>query len=152
MPTPDFEHFITGGVSVIVGTVDADGIPACCRAIAVTAKDGFDTITVYVPAATGQETIANVATTRRIAVGCTHPLSHESMQIKGVTHAVRLAPAADEAFVRQRLDQLADVLFEVGLPRRLTRSIAHWPAFAIDVQVEEVFDQTPGPKAGTRVA
>lgn len=143
--------FVTGGVSVIVATVDADGVPTCCRGIALSSKDDFDTVTVYVPAATAQETVANVATTRRIAVGCSHPLSHETIQIKGLTRGVRLAPPADEAFVRERLDRLAAVLDEIGLPRRVGRSLAHWPAFAIDLSVEEVFDQTPGPKAGVAV-
>ena len=145
------EHFMTGGVSVLVGTVDADGVPACCRGIAIALKDDHESVTIYVPAATAGETVANVATTRRVAVSCAHPLSHQTVQIKGVTRGVRLAPASDEAFVRTRLDEFAAVLDEIGLPRRVTKSIAHWPAFAIDVSVEQVFDQTPGPKAGTLV-
>lgn len=144
--------YITGGVSVLVGTVDADGFPTCCRGIAITSRDDFDTVTVYVPAATAQETVANVATTRRVAIACSHPLSHETVQIKGLTRGVRLAPASDEAFVRERLDQFAGVLDEIGLPRRVGRSMAHWPAFAIDVSVEEIYNQTPGPKAGAPIA
>jgi hypothetical protein len=140
--------FSGGGSSVIVGTVDADGVPTCCRGICLAFRDDFDTVTVYVPAATGQETVANVATTRRVAISCTDPLSHESLQIKGLTRGVRLAPAADEAFVRDRLEAFAVVLDEIGLPRHVTRGLAHWPAFAIDVSVEQVFDQTPGPRAG----
>jgi hypothetical protein len=142
------QRFVEGGISVFVGTADADGIPTCCRAIALTTKDNFETVTVYVPAATGQETVANVATTRRVAVAATEPLSHGSIQIKGVSRGVRLAPPADEELVRTRLHQFADVLSELGLPRRVTHRIAHWPAFAIEVSVEQVFDQTPGPKAG----
>ncbi|HEY0157649.1 MAG TPA: pyridoxamine 5'-phosphate oxidase family protein [Thermoanaerobaculia bacterium] len=141
-----------GGTTVIVGTVDAEGIPACCRGIAIASKDGFDTVTVYVPAATAQETVANVATTRRVAVSVTRPLTHESVQIKGLARGVRLAPPSDEQFVRERLNAFAAVLDEIGLPARLTRSMAHWPAFAIELSVEEVFDQTPGPKAGNAIA
>lgn len=152
MPQEILRNYANGGVSVIVATVDADGFPTCCRGIAIATKDDFDTVTIYVPAATAQETVANVATTRRVAVACSHPLSHESIQIKGLTRGVRLAPPEDEAFVRQRLDEFAAVLDEIGLPRRVTRSVAHWPAFAIDISVEQVFDQTPGPKAGAAVA
>lgn len=147
--THKLQRFIEGGISVFVGTADADKIPTCCRAIAFTTRDNFETVTVYVPAATGQETIANVATTRRVAIAATEPLSHGSIQIKGVSRGVKLAPAADEEFVRMRLHQFADVLAELGLPRRVTHRVTYWPAFAIEVSVEEVFDQTPGPKAGT---
>ena len=146
------QRFIEGGISVFVGTVDADKIPTCCRAIALTTKDNFETVTVYVPAATGQETIANVATTRRVAISASEPLSHAAVQLKGVSRGVRLAPPADEELVRTRLHQFADVLAELGLPRRVTHRIAHWPAFAIEVSVEQVFDQTPGPKAGSALA
>jgi hypothetical protein len=146
------QRYVEGGISVFVGTVDADKIPTCCRAIALSTKDDFETITVYVPAATGQETIANVATTRRVAISASEPLSHASIQIKGVSRGVKLAPAADEAFVRTRLHEFADVLAELGLPRTVTHRMAHWPAFAIEISVEQVFDQTPGPKAGTPFA
>jgi hypothetical protein len=150
MPQNALQSFVRGGgVSVIVGTVDAEGFPTCCRGIAIASRDDLETVTVYLPASTAQETVANVATTRRVAVACTHPLSHESIQVKGLARAVRLAPPGDEAFVRQRLEEFADVLDEVGLPRNVTRRLSHWPAFAIDVSVEQVFNQTPGPKAGT---
>jgi len=137
---------------VVVGTVDADGVPTCCRAIAIATKDHFDTVTVYVPASTGQETVANVATTRRVAVSLSRPLTHESVQIKGLSRGVRLAPPGDEQYVRGRLDAFAEVLDAIGLPMHVTRSIAHWPAFAIELSVEEVYDQTPGPKAGTVIS
>ena len=152
MSQEKLQGWADGGVSVIVGTVDADGFPTCCRAIAIASKDGFDTVTVYVPAATAQETVANVATTRRVAISCTRPLTHESIQIKGLTRGVRLAQPSDEPYVRERLSQFADVLDTIGLPRRVGTSVAHWPAFAIDVSVEQVFDQTPGPKAGNVIA
>jgi DNA-directed RNA polymerase subunit N (RpoN/RPB10) len=148
MSPEKLQNYAVGGVSVVVGSVDAEGIPTCCRGIAIRSRDNFDTVTVYIPAATAQETVANVATTHRLAVTCSHPLSHETIQIKGLTRGVRLAPAADESFVRERLEQFAEVLDVLGLPRHVSRRMAHWPAFAVDVSVEEVFDQTPGPKAG----
>lgn len=152
MPHDALRIFMDDGVSVVLATADADGIPSCCRAVAITSRDEFETLTIYVPAATAQETIANVATTRRVAVSATRPLSHQSVQVKGITRGVRLAPAADEAFVRAKFDSFAAVLDQIGLPRRRARSIAQWPAFAIDITIEEIFDQTPGPKAGSAIA
>jgi hypothetical protein len=151
MPQELLRSFATGGVSVFVGTVDAEGLPACCRGIAIASRDDFDTVTVYVPAATGQETVANVATTRRVAISCSRPLTHETIQIKGITRNVRLAPAAEEPLVRGRLADFGSVLEEIGFPHAITSRIACWPAFAIEVSVEQVFDQTPGPNAGAEV-
>ncbi|PYQ26701.1 MAG: hypothetical protein DMF56_23250 [Acidobacteria bacterium] len=140
---------VQSGLSIIVGTADSERVPATCRAVAMKTNDDFETVTVYIPAATSHETMANIATTRRLAVACSEVSTHETTQIKGVTRAVRLAPREDEAFVRERIEAFAASLESIGLPRHTTRRLAHWPAFAIDVTIEEIFDQTPGPKAGT---
>jgi hypothetical protein len=139
------------GTSVFVGTIAATGAPTCCRAIAVRSDDQLATATIYVPIATSRDTLANLATTHRLAVVVTKPVEHMSVQLKGRSSTARLARADEEPFVRTRLDGLADVLDAIGVPRRVTRSFAHWPAFAIEMQVEEIFEQTPGPKAGTRL-
>jgi hypothetical protein len=138
-----------GGVSVFIGTADANGRPACCRAVALTSPDDYETVTVYAPLATAQETIANLATTRRIAIGLSRIPDHVSLQIKGLMRAVRLARADEAELVERQLGDFAARLAELGLPRHMTRRMSHWPAFAIDVSVEQVFDQTPGPKAGS---
>lgn len=139
-------------MSVIVGTVDGDGVPAPCRGVGLVSRDDFATLTVYVPVATSQETLANVATTRRIAVAASHPITHTTYQFKGVTRAVRLAKEEEAAVIRRYLDAWANVLDQVGMPEHLAQAVNHWPAFAIEAVVEEIFDQTPGPSAGRRIA
>jgi hypothetical protein len=142
---------LEGGTSVLVGSVNRQGMPSCCRGIAVISDDGLATMTVYVPLASSQETIANIATTHRIAVSVTHPVGHTSVQLKGTTGTARLAEDGEAALLRNRVDALADVLDSIGLPRRITQSLAYWPSYAIDVQVEEIYEQTPGPNAGGRL-
>ena len=139
------------GTSILVGTAGPAGIPSCCRGIAIESRDEFETVTVYLPVATSHETIHNLATTKRLAVVATHPRDNFATQFKGTTAEARLAREDEEAFVRARLDAFADVLDRIGVPRRLTRTMAHWPAFAVTMRVEQVFDQTPGPNAGSRV-
>jgi hypothetical protein len=136
------------GMSLYAGTVSSDGVPAGCRAVALTTNREMTAVTVYVPMATSHDVLANVAATKRLAIVATYPPDHFAVQLKGTTTAVRLAADEESEFVRTRLDGFADVLHGIGIPRRLTRSINCWPAFAIEMKVEEVFEQTPGPKAG----
>jgi len=148
----DRAHCCLGpGTSLFVGTVSAGGAPLCTRAIAVRSDDGLTTATIYVPLATSRETLANIATTHRLALVATQPIEHTTVQLKGVSHTVRLARDDEAAFVQSRLEGLAEVLDRIGVPRRVTRSFAHWPAFAIEMQVDQIFEQTPGPRAGTRL-
>jgi hypothetical protein len=141
-----------GGTSIILGTVDADGMPAACRGVALhSSADDVSTVTVYIPVDSGQETIANIATTRRIAIVASHPPTHTSVQLKGTTRSVRLARRDEEEFVRSRKAAFAESLELLGVPQRITWSVAHWPAFAVEVVVDEVFEQTPGPNAGVKL-
>jgi len=137
------------GLSVIVGTVDAQGMPATCRAVAVASDDGLETLTVYVPVATSHTIVQNVATTKRMAVAVTHSRTNTATQLKGTAIETRLAREDEHAHVSGRMEAFADVLESIGVPRRLSRSVAHWPAFAIRIRIEQIFEQTPGPNAGT---
>jgi hypothetical protein len=150
--TEDRIHACLGpGTSIFIGTIDAAGRPLCIRAIALQSDDDLATATVYVPIATSRDTLANVATTRRMAVVVTRPVEHMSIQLKGTGSTARLARDDEKAFVSSYLEGLADVLDRIGVPRRVTRSFAYWPAFAIEMRVDQIFEQTPGPRAGTRL-
>lgn len=151
MSSSSITRCLEPGFAILVGTVDAAGTPSCCRGVAILSNDEFATATAYVPVATSQTIIHNLAITKRIAVNVSHPIEHRAVQLKGVALDARLAREDEAPFVRARLDAFADVLDTVGVPRRLTRSVAHWPAFAVTLRVEQIFDQTPGPKAGSRI-
>jgi hypothetical protein len=140
-----------GGTSVLVGSADLSAVPACCRGIAVNTDGALTRATVYVPVATSRDVVANAATTKKLAVMITRVVEHVGIQLKGTVQTIRLAADDEAAFVRRRLNEFADVLDEIGLPRRIFRSVAHWPAFAIELTVEEVYDQTPGPRAGASI-
>jgi hypothetical protein len=145
----DIQWIHGAGTSVLVGTADAAAVPACCRGIAIRIDPDCSRATAFVPVATSRDVIANAATTRRAAFVVTRPIEHFSIQLKGTVEMIRLATDAEEPFVRQRLEEFADVLDTIGMPRRLTRALAYWPAFAIELAVGELYDQTPGPRAGT---
>lgn len=139
------------GMSILIGSVDQDGNPACCRGVALTAPEDFSSATVFVPVETSRDTIRNVATTHRIAVVASHPIDHTSIQLKGSMQAIRLAEEAEQSMIRDRIEAFRAILDRIGVPGRVTRRFNHWPAFAIEFSIEETYDQTPGPKAGTQL-
>jgi hypothetical protein len=151
MVTERIKRCLEPGLSILVGSVSAEGIPSCCRGIALTSDDDLTSATVYVPLVTSQETISNIAATGRMAVLATHPIDHCSTQLKGTTLNVRLAKDDEAGLVKSGLDRFADILNVVGVPKRVMRAVVCWPAFAVDLRVDEIFDQTPGPKAGSRL-
>ena len=140
------------GVSVIVGSVDARGNPSCCRAVALRSNDdALGTVTVFVPMATSKDTIANVASTGHLAIVTTHPISHCATQLKGMVEHTRVAREDEQSFIETHLGGFGAVLNNIGYPARLTRSVVHWPAYALELRVEEIYEQSPGPRAGSRL-
>ena len=151
MATSRVHRCLEPGLSIIVGAVDAHGTPSCCRSYAIKSDDDLQTLTVYLPIATSHDTIKSLAVTKRVAVATTHPMESSATQLKGTTIETRLAREDEAAFLDARLQAFSDMVLAFGVPRRLSRAAAHWPAFAVTIRVEEIYEQTPGPKAGTRL-
>lgn len=140
-----------GGLSTIVATVGEDALPACCRGVGIRVAGDGRTATVWVPVATSRETVSNLAVNPRVAVVLSEPRTHVTVQVKGTSRGVRLATADEKVQVERQMERFGGALDELGLPRRVTNRINRWPVFAIDFDIEHVFDQTPGPKAGREV-
>ncbi len=113
---------------------------------------GSSQLTVYLAAATSVRAAANARASSRMAITVSHPPTHRTYQIKGAVLDVRDATADDRPLIEKYVDDFADLLATVGLPRHITRRLTCWPAFAIDIDIGEVFAQTPGPGAGSRMA
>ena len=79
---------------------------------------------------------------------------HRSVQVKGRCLDVR-GPVQDPERIAPRTEELARMLTTFGLPARVAedyRSIRYDLYYLVRVQVDEVFDQTPGPGAGRLVS
>ena len=107
--------FLHGGLSTLVGTCDASLRPACCRAVGVVIHEGGTTMTVFVPEATGERTIANLRETGRAALTMCRQDNHRSLQIKGRVASLRKALATERATIERYIAAFADI--GIGLQR-----------------------------------
>jgi hypothetical protein len=139
------------GMHVAVGSADAAGRPLCCDAIGVAIRDDAR-VTVYLAAAIAADTLANLAVDSRVAIVSSSTHDHGTVQLKGRSRGPRPVTQAERPELEAFVEAMAQALEVVGLPAAVTRRLTRWPAFALDVDVESVFDQTPGPRAGEPVA
>ena len=82
-------------------------------------------------------------------------VSHEAYQLKGTYASSRPADEHELAFQEAHLAKLGAALRQVfpeEFATALIRAIAYRPSVAITFRVEEVFLQTPGPGAGSKMA
>lgn len=105
-------------------------------------------LTVFLPAATADSTLANLRDNGRIAVCFSRAADHRSIQVKGRMLDERAGDEADREVVERYRAAVAQEWGFVGLPSRITFRVAAWPSRAVRLSIESVFVQTPGPGAG----
>ena len=142
---------ILEGLSVIaVGTRNADFVPSCVHAAGI-AFDASGRMTVFVPEASGAESLANISSNGAIAVVFEKPMTHRTVQVKGRCVEMRAADEADRAAVEGWADRFAEDVIAVGAPIPHARRLRRWPCRAVTLEVTDVFEQSPGPHAGERM-
>jgi hypothetical protein len=147
----DALELMSSGVAIAVATRDADCAPECTVGMGVHIARDRRAITVYVPRALAAPTLLNIALNHEIAINLSRPSDDKSLQVKGTVRAVRDSGPDDRAAQENYRGALVEQYAGVGVPRAITRTIAWWPSVAIEIDVRDVFIQTPGPAAGDRV-
>lgn len=108
-------------------------------------------LTVYLPVATSETSLANLRGNGAIAVVLSQPLTHRTVQLKGRVETLRPALEEERAGV-ERMAAAFDAEVEViGLPPAVVRRRTKWPRHAVTFVVREAYEQTPGPRAGAPI-
>jgi hypothetical protein len=154
-PAPDLDAFLESGCSSIVGLVTATGEPFATRAWGTKVIDEPFRLRVLVGA--GQLAAAGRGPTLdepfAIAVTGADVRTLRSVQVKGTTVALEPAGAEDIERSARYCDEFAEAVQETdGVRRELMDRLVPLDLIACTVEVAEVFDQTPGPGAGARIA
>jgi hypothetical protein len=150
--SPETIAFLESGCGVIVGTVGADGAPHVSRGwgITVTKTDPTE-VRVLLDA---DDTVAAdyLAATGAVAVTAGNVRTLHATQLKGRASAMEPATADD----RDRAARYADEFFGNinavdGTPLELINTLRAHDYVACTIRVAEMYDQSPGPSAGTRL-
>ena len=142
---------LEGLVAVHVATRDASFVPDEVMAAAARPSADGRSLTVYLPVATSETSLANLRDNGAIAVVLSQPLTHRTVQLKGRVETI--GPAHDEERAEvERLAAAFDAEVEViGLPPAVVRRRTRWPCHAVTFVVSEAYEQTPGPHAGAPI-
>jgi hypothetical protein len=151
-PLPDdLVTLVQSGVSVLAGTCSADLVPESVRGVGLRVWPGACRVTVFMPKATAEIALANLRENNRLAVTISEIATHRSLQLKGTTFGIREADEADRELVMRYSEALRASFAWIGIPEGVTRCLTVWPAWAVDLEIAQVFSQTPGPVAGAKM-
>lgn len=142
--------FIESGLSIIVGVVGPAGRALTGRALAARMVPDATIRLIY--AAEGNEAVTEAAKSGGpIAVAFSAPLSHRTLQIKGLSSRPEDVELEDEASVAQQTDAFSVILGQVGETPGFVRAFSDYRSsalLALSFPAQEAFEQTPGPGAG----
>jgi hypothetical protein len=153
-PVLDAEHvdFMSGAaISSAVAARSVSNQPSIAKGLAVRVRSDRRVVEVFVDADRSVALLEHVRAGSPVAVVCSEPRSHRTIQIKGQRADIEAITAGDEKFVADRVDTLVAHIVPLGYRDDPLR--AYW-AFAPAKLVKVVFAasaaflQTPGPGAG----
>ena len=139
------------GVSVVVGTRDSALMPECTRAWGIRVGKDHASVTIFLTEAISQQTLRNLYDNGRIAISCTRPTDHIACQLKGYVRMIRPATTREVEQSRKWHREFLEELVAVGVPRSLGEAWITEPPLAVEINVTDVFHQTPGPGTGEKL-
>ena len=149
--TVAFLRSLTG----FLATRDVANRPTACECVVMDLDPETGVGEVAAVARFARQMTANLRDNGRLAVVVSRAWGdHRSVQIKGRCLGVS-APVQVPERVRPAIEGLAVVLDSFKLPPRVARDFRAGesePFYVVRVQVEDVFEQTPGPGAGRKLA
>ena len=145
-------ELLESGCALLIGTVDSAGIPHASRCWGLDLEDPATGRVRIVLSADDPVTSANLQSTGRLAVTGTDIGTLRSVQGKGRVLSVGPATAADRRRASRYCEALTGDIERVeATPRALVERLVPTDYQACVAVLDEWYDQTPGPSAGSRV-
>jgi hypothetical protein len=140
------------GAGLVVGTVSEDGWPRADRAWAVSVVDTETHRIRFVMSADDAAVVDNLQSGRVSLTGA-EVSTYQSVQLKGRPVVVEPPTSADIELARDQSETFFEAVHRTdGNPVEEMRRMLPHQMVAVEMIVEESFDQTPGPSAGRTLA
>jgi hypothetical protein len=145
----ELTSMIEDGAGLVVGTVGDDGEPRATRAWSAIVADAEQRRLRVVVGADDPVTVANLRVGTTMALNGADVRTFRSIQLKGTIVAVDAAGSDDVDAARSQSDRFLQAVHDTdGNPLEQLRRILPIEVVAIEMVVDEMYDQTPGPEAG----
>jgi hypothetical protein len=152
---PEHVAFVTSdGISCAVAARDPGNQPAVAKVLAVRVQADRCTIEMFVDADRSTTVLHDLRTGSPIALTCSEPGSHRSIQLKGDGASVESATGQDVQFVTAKVDAAVARIAPLGYRQQGLRAYFGFTPAALKKVVfvaAAAFVQTPGPGAGARL-
>lgn len=147
--------FIQGAVSIVAATSGANAVNHISKVYGCRVSADGRSITIILSALQAGALLADLRANRRLAVAFCRPTTDQTLQIKALDAQVVALARDDYCALAEHTDKLVAEIGSIGFPEAIVRPLfgcSPSDAVAVNFSPSAVFDQTPGPNAGARVA
>jgi hypothetical protein len=144
--------FVQQGVGIYLGTRNGALEPNGARAVAARVEEDGARLIVYLADVAAARVLPDLQANGHAAVTFGRPVDERAVQVKGTFIAARAARDDERALVDGQWEGFTRQLEMIGVNREARSAWPTWPATAIALKPTAIFEQTPGPAAGTQLA
>jgi hypothetical protein len=140
--------FLESGLPTGVATRDAALDPDGAMVWGLRVHPDGIGLTLFMHERAAAAMLRNLEAHPEIAIVTDRPSDHRACQLKGRFESARPARDDEREYVERQIDGVRGALEVIGIPRAMTVGWAWWPCAALEIRVTQLFEQTPGPRAG----
>ena len=140
--------FLDEGPIMHVASRGPDNVPEAMHAAGARVVAAENRLEIYLAEALAGGTLSNVRANGEVALTATRVTDNRSVQLKGTVTSQRTGGEEDRSFLDIIQDRCNHELALIGIPRSVSARLVDWPCVVLSVRVREIFEQTPGPRAG----
>jgi len=151
----DVLAFLQRRVLVSVASRNADRVPSVVRCVGFRADRASQGVTAFVVARQAEHVLADIRATGQVAMVFSEPSTHRTLQLKGERAIVGALEDGDWPAIGAYGEAAVAELAPLGYAEAWTRTLVECtPAQVLAVRFvpSSAFAQTPGPRAGERLA
>jgi hypothetical protein len=148
----DVAHFLESATVAMGGSRDKNLVPHVHKISGWAVGSDQKTLTCLISQGFTEDLIPSLENNAQFALTVCEVPSHETYQFKGTCLGSRAVNESDQMIYEQfqrRFAERVHTLF--GFPEDLVRAFIPPPSMVLDLAVQEIFVQTPGPRAGRRL-
>ncbi|MBV8464675.1 MAG: hypothetical protein JO218_01905 [Burkholderiales bacterium] len=152
--SPELSSFLEGGQAIALASRGSDHRPSVAMALACRVTAAGDGLTLLLPRMQAWQLLADVANSGRLAAVFSQPRTHRSIQVKAIDAFETVPEPEDGILVARQRESATLALAALGYDADFLRVMFDFAAgdlTAIQMGVDEIFDQSPGPRAGQRL-
>lgn len=143
--------FLSGAVSMLVATADAQRQPSLVRALGCRLSADHRELTLLLARSRSAPVIARLQSNPAVAVVFSQPSTHRTLQLKADDATLLPATDGDAALAAAYLERMVPELERVGMSAAFTRAFLAFSdhdLVGLRLRPTVAFSQSPGPQAG----